>query len=296
MNRAAGSPPRLGVILSTYNWPHALELALWGYAVQTRSDFGVVIADDGSGPETRSLIGRMRDQTRLHIQHVWQPDDGFRKSEILNRAIVAAQEFDYLIFSDGDTIPAPDLVDMHARNLEPGRFLAGGYVKLSERVSARITVAAVRDRRATRLPWLIRNGFLPPKKPQRWAPKPLGALFDRITTTPARWHGNNASTWREHLVEVNGFDMEMGYGGQDAALGDRLENLGVRPKRIRHRCVAVHLWHDRPWRDPAGIARNLEIRHRIRASGEVRATRGLAELSEPTTRSADANSRADLTD
>lgn len=273
-------PASVAVVLSTYDWPWALERVLWGYAVQTFRRFRVVVADDGSGPETRHLIGRLVDETGLDLLHVWHPDRGFRKTEILNRAIAAADE-DYLVFSDGDTIPAPDFVETHLRHAERGRYLAGGYVKLPRQVSERIRVEDVKAGRATRLTWLMRQGFLPPKKPQRWAPAPLGALLDRTTTTPARWHGNNASTWREHLLEVNGFDMDMGYGGEDAALGDRLENLGVRPKRIRHRCVALHLWHERPWRDPEGMRRNLEIRMRIRRDGEVRAGRGVAELEAP---------------
>jgi len=269
---------RVAVVITTYNWPRALELCLHGYAVQRYRDFQLVIADDGSGPETRTLIERMRGESGLRIEHVWHEDRGFRKSEILNRAIVAA-DADYLIFSDHDTIPEPDLVGTHVRHARRGRFLAGGYVKLNERVSARITVDDVRSGRATRLPWLVAHGFVPPRKVLRWSPAPVGALLDAVTPTPARWHGNNASTFRDHLIEVNGFDMEMGYGGQDAALGDRLENLGVRPTRIRHRCVAVHLWHERPWRDEEGKRRNDAIRERIRANREVRATRGIAELA-----------------
>lgn len=271
---------RLAVILSTYQWPRALELSLHGYAVQSRRDFRLIVADDGSGPETRALIRRVAAETGLDVEHVWHPDRGFRKSEILNRAIVAADGADYLIFSDADTIPAPDLVEVHARLAEPRRFLAGGYVKLPQRTSEAIAVDDVRSGRATRLGWLLARGYRPGRKALRWAPGSLAAVLDRVTPTPARWHGNNASTWRDHLLEVNGFDMEMGYGGQDAALGDRLENLGVLPKRIRHRAVAVHLHHERPWRDAEGMRRNVEIRMRIRGSGEVRATRGIAELEE----------------
>jgi glycosyltransferase involved in cell wall biosynthesis len=269
---------RVAVILTTYNWPRALELSLHGYAVQRQRDFHVIVADDGSGPETRATIEGVRAATGLRIEHVWHEDRGFRKSEILNRAIVAA-DAEYLIFSDGDTIPERDLVATHVRHAERGRFLAGGYVKLPQGVSERLTVDDVRSGRATRLTWLMTHGFFPPVKPQRWSPEPIGALLDRWTTTPARWHGNNASTFRDYLIEVNGFDMEMGYGGQDAALGDRLVNLGVLPKRIRHRCVAVHLWHDRPWRDAEGKLRNDAIRVRIQQNREVRATRGISELS-----------------
>lgn len=268
---------KVAVILSTYNWPRALELSLWGYAVQTYRDFQVVIADDGSGPETAALIDRMRRETGLEIVHVWQEDRGFRKSEILNRAIMATDR-EYLIFSDGDTIPRRDLVERHLKYAERGRFLAGGYVKLPASVSEKIGVEEVRSGRATDLKWLRAQGFRPGRRAMRFAPERLGAILDKITTTPARWHGNNASTWREYLIAVNGFDMEMGYGGQDAALGDRLENYGIRPKRIRHRAPAVHLHHERPWRDEEEMRRIVEKRQRIRATGDCWTPKGITEL------------------
>jgi len=272
----------IALILSTYNWPRALELSLWGYAAQTFRDFQIVIADDGSGPETREVIERMRRECGLDIIHVWQEDRGFRKSEILNRAILATDR-PYLIFSDADIIPRRDFVEVHARLARPGRFLVGGAVKLPARVSERITVEDVRAGRATSLRWLMAQGFSPGRHALRFPTnRAWGWLLDRLTPTPPRFRGGNSSAWREDVIAVNGFDMDMGYGGQDAALGDRLENLGVRPERIRFRAPAVHLHHERPWRDPEGMRRIVEARRRIRETREIRAPRGLAEL-EPLT-------------
>lgn len=275
----------ISVIVSTYDKPHFLERVLWGYAAQTRRDFEVVVADDGSGPETTALIDRLRAETGLRILHVWHEDRGFRKSEILNRAIVASSG-SYLLFTDGDCIPRADLVEVHAALAEPGRYLAGGYLKLPEGVSERITVADVRAGRATELRWLRAQGWRPGRRALRmvrWPP--LAALFDRLTPTAAHFHGNNASTWREALLAVNGFEGEMGYGGLDRALGYRLENLGVRGKQIRHRAVCVHLHHDRPYRRPEVLRRNREILDSIRRNREVRARLGIAELPpEPSLR------------
>jgi cellulose synthase/poly-beta-1,6-N-acetylglucosamine synthase-like glycosyltransferase len=270
---------RAAVILSTYNWPRALELSLWGYAVQTYRRFQVVVADDGSGPETAATIERVRRETGLDILHVWHEDRGFRKCEILNRAILAT-DCEYLIFSDGDTIPRADLVERHLHFAEPGRFLSGGYVKLTASVSERIGVAEVRSGQAVSLRWLRTQGLRPGRRSLRFAPFALGTVLDLVTTTPANWHGNNASTWREYLVAVNGFDMGMGYGGEDAALGERLRNLGVRPKRIRHRAPAVHLHHERPWLDPDEMRRNGDLRRQIRATGDRWTPNGIAQLDE----------------
>jgi len=88
---------KVSVILSTYNQPKWLEKVIWGYECQSYKDFELVIADDGSGPETIELINRYKQNTALNIVHVWHEDRGFQKSEILNKATKASQG-DYLIF------------------------------------------------------------------------------------------------------------------------------------------------------------------------------------------------------
>lgn len=266
------------VIISTYNKPGFLERVLRGYAVQSRRDFQVVVADDGSGPETADLIRSVRAETDLDLLHVWHEDRGFRKTEILNRAIVAARG-DHLLFTDGDCIPRRDLLDVHYMLSTPGRYLAGGYLKLPEHVSAAVTVDDVVSGRFAELGWLRSQGWRPGRRALRLVrSQRLAALFDRLTPTAAHFHGNNASVARVALLEVNGFEGEMGYGGLDRALGYRLENLGVKGRQIRHRAIALHLHHDRPYRDAEVVRRNREILKRIESSKEYRARRGIAEL------------------
>ena len=270
---------RISVILSTYNQPDALEKVLWGYALQTRPDFQILIADDGSGPATAEMLQRVRSDTGLRVIHVWHPDRGFRKCEILNRAVVAA-DGDYLIFSDGDCIPRGDFVDVHARRAEQGRFLSGGCLRLPGPVSDRVGLDDVRDGRAFRLGWLVGQGWNPGRRVLRLPPPAAGALLDRFTPTRRTWNGHNASTWRDAVVEVNGFDTEMGYGGLDRAMGERLRNLGLRGKQIRYQAVCLHLHHERPYVDAAVLRRNRELRRAIRVHRRVRARVGISELSE----------------
>lgn len=266
------------VVVATYNWPRALELVLWGLAGQRDRRFHVIVADDGSGPDTAALVERLRGPTGLDLRHLWHEDRGFRKSEILNRAIAAAGA-DYLIFTDGDCIPRDDFVAVHHRLARRGRYLAGMTVRLPEAISARLTVDDVRAGRATDLQWLRRQGFRPGRHALRFSRHwGFNTLMDHLTTTPARWRGGNASAWREDLVAVNGFEMRMGYGGQDAEIGDRLDNLGRTAVRVRFRAPTVHLWHERPWRDEAMMRRNRAHRHAVRRGGATRAQSGLAEL------------------
>ena len=108
------------VIFTTYNHPKWLEKTLWGFSTQSFRDFEIIVADDGSGQETRDVIESLKPQIDIPIQHIWQEDDGFQKCRILNKAIVASQG-EYLIFTDGDCIPHPDFVRNHSQN--PGSQL-----------------------------------------------------------------------------------------------------------------------------------------------------------------------------
>lgn len=274
----AGTPRRVSVILTTYRQPEWLEKVLWGYAAQTFDEFEIVLGDDGSGEATAAVVENLRAATDLEIRHEWQEDRGFRKSAILNRAILASRE-GYLLFSDGDCIPRRDFVETHVRLAEPGRFLSGGALRLPEETSRRIGVDDVTSGRAFEPRWLAGHGWPPGRRRARLVEsRAVAGLLDAITPTSATWNGGNASTWREHVFAVNGFEEEMGYKGEDRAFGERIENLGVRGKQVRHRAVLLHLEHGREYADPEVRRRNEAIRARIRDTGEIRARHGIAEL------------------
>ncbi|HET9985700.1 MAG TPA: glycosyltransferase family 2 protein [Longimicrobiales bacterium] len=270
---------RAAVIVTTYQRPAWLEMVLLAYARQSVDSFRVVVADDGSGPETADVIRRLRPRFGDRLAHVWHEDRGFRKCEILNRAILAA-DADYLVFTDGDCLPREDFVATHLRLAEPGRFLSGGVVWLPRPLTERLTPDDVVTGRFAEPAWLARNGWRGGRRRLRMLrSRALATLLDHLTPTGATFNGHNSSVWRDAVLAVNGFDADMGYGGLDRALGERLENFGLRGKQVRHRAVVMHLDHDRPWRDPEVVRRNREIRARIRRSGEVRARIGIAELA-----------------
>lgn len=278
----------VSVLLTTFRNPRALEMVLAGYANQVHPDFELVVADDGSGPETERLVRRWRGPIGQAAVHVWHPDRGFRKTEILNKAILSASG-DYLIFSDGDCVPRSDFVRTHVQLARPGRFLSGGYIKLSERLTTRITSADVASGRVFVPAWLRAQGWRDGKRiPRLTGSRVLAAVLDRTTTTRPTWNGHNSSGSRDNLVAVNGFDLDMGYGGLDRALGERLENLGIRGLQVRYRAVCLHLWHPRPYMEKETMERNRDIRERIRREGELRAARGLEQTSlQPETEAGD---------
>ena len=266
---------RLSVIVTTYNQPAWLAKVLWGFSAQTFQDFEVLIADDGSDQVTRDTIDRLRPTLLYPVRHVWHEHRGFRKCEILNKAIIASGS-DYLVFTDGDCIPRRDLLAVHRAHARRGRFLSGGYLKLPLEISERITREDIMAGRATDYGWLRAHRVPRSRRLARlmWGPRSAGIL-DLLTPTRPTWNGHNASTWREDLFRVNGFDERMEWGGLDRELGERLENAGIRGKQIRHRAIVVHLDHPRGYKKPDAITRNREIRDETAQQHLTRTPAGL---------------------
>ncbi|KAF1690299.1 glycosyltransferase family 2 protein [Pseudoxanthomonas koreensis] len=269
------------VIFTTYNQPDWLEKALLGFAAQDRRDFEVIVADAGSGDEPRERIDRLRPRLPVPLRHLWQPDDGFRKCEALNGAI-AASRADYLIFTDGDCIPRGDFVSTHLRLREPGRFLSGGYHKLPLETSRTIAPEDIAVGRCFDVRWLRARGMPLSRRDIKLSAGPVaGRLLDAISPARPSWNGHNASAWKRDVLAVNGFDERMCYGGEDREFGERLENAGIRGKRIRHRAVTVHLEHARGYVTAEGVEFNRSLRSATRRTRSTWTGHGIVKGPPP---------------
>lgn len=248
------------VVLSTYNSPQWLEKVLWGYFCQSTRDFEIIIADDGSGPATAELIERLRADSPVPIQHVWQRDDGFRKCRILNKAALHARS-DYLIFSDGDCIPRTDFVATHLARRAPGHYLSGSYYKLPMDTSHAITRDDIEQGHCFNKHWLYAHGLPRLRKTLKISAGPhLAPLLNRLTPARCNLKGSNASVWLSDLLRVNGFDERMPWGGEDREFGVRLINAGVRPRHVRYDAICIHLDHARGYVDPDRVSANKQLR------------------------------------
>lgn len=250
----------LSIIISTYNAEEWLEKVLIGYNNQTFLNFEMVIADDGSRESTKKLIKDFKKTSNYSIKHVWHEDDGFQKSKILNKAIIAC-EGDYIIMSDGDCIPRKDFVEVHNTKKEKGYFLSGGYFMLPMNISKLITKNDIISEKCFDINWLTANGLKKSFKNNKLTSTGFKAKFlNFITPSKATWNGHNASGWKEDILFVNGMDERMQYGGQDRELGERLINFGIQPKQIRYSAIVVHLDHKRGYRTSESIEKNQKIR------------------------------------
>lgn len=266
---------RATVIFSTYNSEEWLEKVLVGFHYQTCTDFEIVIADDGSSDKTKHLIDRLRNEIQIPIKHVWQEDDGFQKTKILNKAILAA-ETDYLIFTDGDCIPRNDFVSVHLNYRQKGYFLSGGYFKLPMNISKMISRDDIANQDCFDIKCLKSRGLSKSIKNYKLIAHGFwSTLLDKITPTNPSWNGHNASGWKSDILEINGFNEEMQYGGEDRELGERLFNFGIKSKQIRYSAICVHLDHERGYVNEAAWKKNQAIRDYTIKNKVIKTNRGI---------------------
>lgn len=222
---------QLSLIISTYNFPQALMLCLQSVKRQTVFPNEILIADDGSTEETRKLIKSIEKEMPCPIIHLWQEDDGFRKSRIMNRAF-AASKGEYIVQIDGDIIMHRRFIEDHLRFAKPGCFINGSRAKLTERFTKDVLHNPSFE------PSLWMNGVI--RKENAIRIPLLAPLFMR------RKHciGCNMSFWRKDIMAINGYDERIeGYGGEDVDIDARFTRLGLRRIHLKFCAIEYHIWH-----------------------------------------------------
>jgi len=266
----------ISVILTTYQREDALDAVLRGLAAQSDRGFEIVVADDGSGPQTRTLVERRAAELGVPLAYVWQEDRGFRAGEVRNRGILASRG-DYVIFLDGDCIPRRNLVAVHRRLAEPGWFVTGNRVLMSRELTEQVLARPSEIEHWSALDWIVlrRRG-----KINRLAPLlrlPLGPLR---RLRQSAWRGArscNLAVWRRDIERVDGFDASYsGWGLEDSDLLIRLLRAGIRRKDGNFATGVLHLWH--PENDRSLLAENQRRLDAIAAADRVRAMVGLSAL------------------
>lgn len=266
---------KASVVISTYNSPVWLEKVLWGYSVQTVADFEIVIADDGSTSSTAEMLKTIIKNTGLKINHVWHKDEGFQKTRILNKAVLATKT-DYIIFTDGDCIPRKDFIEAHLNHRQENCFLSGGHFPLSMEISHLITKDNIIFQHCFDLNWLKNKGLKSSFKNIKLTKKQaLSEFMNTITPTKSTWNGGNASAWKKDILALNGFDERMQYGGEDREFGERLINYGIKPKRVRYYAIIIHLEHERGYVNEEAWEKNNNIRKETKASQKIKTEYGL---------------------
>lgn len=228
-------PISVALLISTYNWPQALDLVLASIVKQTRMPDEVIIADDGSKTDTKELIERYKAEFNLPIKHIWHEDLGFRKSLILNKSVKNIDS-DYIIEIDGDIIIHPKFIADHLKAAKTGYFVQGSRSLITEAEvngvlsKKKITFSTFSPEihskfNAVRLPF-------------------ISGLFTLIPSNPFHIKACNIAFWKHDFIKINGYDNGFeGWGGEDYEFGARLLHAGIQRKQLKMAALAYHIYH-----------------------------------------------------
>ena len=234
----------ISVLLATYNWPQALKLCLESLSTQTDLNFEVIIADDGSSNETKQLIENIHSTFPVKITHLWQEDQGFRKTRILNQAIAAARG-DYLVFLDGDCITQPDFISQHHTLAQAGYLVTGSRVLLNDQLTKELL--SWEHWSYERFVHNLLNFRLSGGINKYWPLKMKlgnGSWRDYKKFVWRRIKGCNMACWKVDAMGIGGFDETMtGWGHEDADFVFRLQNKGLIRKSGSWATEVLHLFH-----------------------------------------------------
>lgn len=224
----------ISVIISIYKDLSNLKLVLLGLSKQTFKNFEVIISEDNNSLETANFITSTRKIFNFSIKHVSQEDIGFRKTRILNKALLIS-EGKYLVFLDGDCIPHKRLLESYYNNLTPNTVCMGRRCYLDKNITEKLRKQFDLKKinlfnllfHSNRLELGIYNPYLKTGSPKRMI---LGC---------------NWAVSRQVLLDINGFDEDYVHAGvgEDHDIDWRLRLKNIIFKNIKHQVIVYHLYH-----------------------------------------------------
>lgn len=264
--------PTVSLIISTYNWPKALKLVIESAINQSYLPNEIIIADDGSSAETQNLIKRFQETSKTKIEHVWHEDNGFRLSEIRNKAI-AKSKYEYIIQIDGDTILNKNFIKDHINLSEKYKFITASRVLLSQELSKNILenglkkitpLSAGITNRLNTIHLPIINKYINKKN------TPINKLIYKV-------RGCNMAFWKKDLLDVNGYNEDIkGWGKEDSEITLRLLKKGLALKKIKFSAIQYHLFHKEAKRDK--VAENQLLLEKSISSINSKTKNGILKL------------------
>jgi len=235
LNFCLNKKMKTALLISTYNWSDSLDLVLKSINSQSLFPHEILIADDGSDLQTKKLITEFKNKSSISIVHIWQSDNGFRKSKILNKAIAIATS-DYIIQVDGDCILHPKFVEDHIMNAQIGTYLYGSRVNiLPEFVSSVLENKIIN--------FNIFSKEIKNKTRSLYVPF-LSNFYKSHNQISKKFRGCNVSFWRKDAIAINGYNEDFeGWGREDSDFAIRLSNNNIKAKRLRYAAIVYHIYH-----------------------------------------------------
>ncbi len=249
------------VIISVYSNVEALKVVLESLKDQTVRGFEVIVSEDAEHQEMKEFLDGY--PSDFPILHLTQKDQGWRKNQALNKAIVNANG-EYLIFIDGDCVLHPRFVEFHLKLAEDGYVLAGKRIKLdsyssSLLINKSLSAEGMNKYIFRKSRFIKKNGGGFVEEGYFFDPSGIWGFIPRLRSM-YQLKGCNMSCSKKAIYAINGFDEDYIRPaiGEDIDLTWRFEKAGYRLKSVRNLAVQYHLYHKENWIDQSENIKEME--------------------------------------
>jgi glycosyltransferase involved in cell wall biosynthesis len=188
--------PALSVVMPAYNAAATVDAAITSVCRQTRSDWELVVVDDGSADDTYARAAARAEDARIRV--VRQANAGLPAAR--NRGIREARGR-YVSFLDSDDLLAPEYLDRMTGALEADPTAGLAYTDAWV-----LDDATRRIRRVTAME-LAHPPSPPPTDPQAFLLRLLRANFVFVAATVRRSTLDQVGLFREELTALEDYEL-----------------------------------------------------------------------------------------
>ncbi|WP_125767059.1 glycosyltransferase [Lapidilactobacillus wuchangensis] len=216
--------PELSVLISVYNRNQLLTETLISLCQQTlpRTEFEVIIGDDGSSSDTLAVVRQFENQ--LELKYLYQTDLGFRAGTVRNLSAQVARG-KYLVILDAGIVLSEDALQQHLTrqqmSTKPTTFLGNiyGFDRLNENRPVLDSLQISGHNVNQAIQKLQTLAICDARRP----------IFERYGTDLTTWRApwlifwvGHSSLPRQEFLDLGGFDESFnGWGYEDIDLGIR---------------------------------------------------------------------------
>lgn len=197
----------------------------------------VIFAEDDLDAETVSVLFKAAKQLpSVKIKLVQQQDTGFRKAEIVNKAVTQATG-ERLVFLDGDCLPHPRYVESYSLSLASQIVLNSRPVRLRG-----YHRQLFEDPQGNFKPIDLIRVLRMCEPPRRYA---IHIKNFPLISRNKSFYGSSWACMKDDFIRVNGYDEDFclgGYGFEDTDLSHRFYRSGAKLFNTKFRSVYYHFF------------------------------------------------------
>jgi cellulose synthase/poly-beta-1,6-N-acetylglucosamine synthase-like glycosyltransferase len=266
---------KISLVISFYKRIDFLELILMALERQEYKNFEVIIAEDDNFPETKKFLAQISKTLSFKILHVYQKEDrGFRKNEMLNKAITVSSG-EIIIIIDGDCILHRAFFKEYIKEVEDKTILFGRRALLSEAFTnkllnskklAKLNILNLIWNKSSR----VEDVFYLPLIPEFLKKKRDKGV-----------QGSNMGFLKKDILSINGFDedYQRATAGEDDDIEWRFRIAGYKFKSMKHKALQYHLYHKFNYSKTESI-HNLAIMKEKMQAGNVFCLKGINKYAD----------------